>query len=237
MATLALEAVSRLYGDVLAVDDVSLSVGDSQLHCLLGPNGSGKTTLFRLLVGLDRPSSGTVSREADAVGCGFQRPTFYPSLSVAENLAVFADLDGGVESGWRDRLVDELRLRPVLDRPAGDLSGGFARKVDLALALLDRPEVVLLDEPLGALDDVSTARLLSFLATYRDEGNCVVVSTHRATEFEPYLDRVTIVAGGEILLDADAADLDLDGADSLQEFYVDLVTGRETDGSGRDGAD
>ncbi len=224
MASLALEDVSRLYGDVLAVDDVSLSFGDSTFHCLLGPNGSGKTTIFRLLLGLDRPSSGTVTRDTHTVGCGFQRPTFYPSLSVRENLDVFASLAGESGQAWRERLLDALQLRPVLDRPAGELSGGYARKLDLALALLDRPGVVLLDEPLGALDDVSADRLVSFLAAYRDAGHCVVVSTHRATEFEPHLDRVTIVAGGTVLLDAPMTDIDLGSAGSLQSFYVDMVT-------------
>lgn len=224
MGSLALEDVSRLYGDVLAVDDVSVSFGNSAFHCLLGPNGSGKTTILRLLLGLERPSSGTVIRETETVGCGFQRPTFYPSLSVRENLNVFASLAGESGETWRERLLDALQLRPVMDRPAGELSGGYARKLDLALALLDRPPVVLLDEPLGALDDVAADRLVSFLAAYRDAGNAVVVSTHRATEFESHLDRVTIVAGGQVLLDAPMTDIDLDAAGSLQAFYVDLVT-------------
>lgn len=237
MTAIELRDVSRVYGDVVAVDGVSLSIDGQGLHCLLGPNGSGKTTLFRMLVGLERPSAGSIARDGDAVGCGFQHPTFYPSLSVRENLAVFAELEGDVDPDWRERLVAELRLPPVLDRAAGDLSGGYARRLDLALAFLDEPDVVVLDEPLGALDDVSSRRLLEFLAAYRDAGRCVVVSTPRASAFEPYLDRLTVLAEGEVLLDADFEAVDLGNADSLEEFYVGLVRGRLEGGSSSVGGD
>lgn len=227
MAELALSDVTRTYGDVVALEDVSVDVEAGRFHCLLGPNGSGKTTALRLLVGLARPTTGTVTRGDVDVGYGFQRPSFYPSLTVGENLAVFAGMLDAPDDGWRDRLLDELRLRPAVDRRAGDLSGGFARKLDLALALLGRPEVVLLDEPLGALDDVSKRRLLSFLAEYRDAGNAVVVSTHRATDFEPHLDRVTIVFDGEVLEDATLDGLDRPAGESLQDYYVRRVLARD----------
>jgi ABC-type multidrug transport system ATPase subunit len=112
-----LDGVRKEYGDVVAVRDVSLSVGGGQFHCLIGPNGSGKTTLFRLLLGLARPTAGTLSVPDGAVGCGFQRPNFYPDLTVRENLTVFASLVGSPGREWRETVVDELRLRRAMDRP------------------------------------------------------------------------------------------------------------------------
>jgi ABC-2 type transport system ATP-binding protein len=229
---MAVEGVRKTYGDVEALADVSLQLGDGEFHCLLGPNGSGKTTLFRLLLGLTNPTDGSVS-PPDSVGCGFQRPNFYPELTARENIDVFASLVGAVDGEWRRRLVSELRLGRALDRTAADLSGGFARKLDLALALLKRPEYLLLDEPLGALDDISKERLLAFLDEYAAAGRTVVVSTHHVGDFEPYLDRVTVMHDGRVLLDRDRGGLDLDGTGSLQEFYVQRVLEETADGDDR----
>ena len=227
MARLVLEAVTKRYGNVLAVEDVSLTVGDGEFHCLLGPNGSGKTTIFRLLLGLTRPTSGTVRREDAVVGCGFQAPNFYPGLTVSENLDVFGTLVGAADDDWRETLLDRLRLSRARGRRAGDLSGGFARKLDLALALLKRPDVLLLDEPLGALDDASKIRLLEFLSDYAASGNAVVVSTHHVGRFEPLLDRVTVMHDGEVVVDGPPSELDRGEGGSVQEAYLETVLARE----------
>ena len=221
------DAVRKTFGDVVAVDGVTLSLGGGQFHCLLGPNGSGKSTLLRLLLGLTRPTDGSLSVPRDRLGCGFQQPNFYPDLTVAENLDVFARMLGGVEDEWRETLVAQLRLERALERTAADLSGGFARKLDLALAMLDRPEYLLLDEPLGALDDVSKARLLEFLDRYTDEGNTVLVSTHHIDDFEQYVDRVTIMHRGRVVEDAATTAMDLGGHDSIHSYYVNAVLERE----------
>lgn len=225
--TIELDSLRKEFGNVVAVDDVSLQLGGGQFHCLLGSNGSGKTTLLRLILGLTQPTSGSVTIAGGKIGCGFQRPNFYPDLTVRENLRVFTSLVGANDPQWRETLLDELRLRRALDRRAGDLSGGFARKLDLALAMLKRPQYLLLDEPLGALDDVSVERFLPFLASYAREGHTVVVSTHNVTDFEPYIDRVTVMHDGRVVFDRLRRDFELGEYDSLQEFYVDMVVQRE----------
>ena len=222
MPRLALDGVTKRYGDVVALEDVSIEVATSGFQCLLGPNGTGKTTLLRLLLGLERPTAGAIDREGVTVGSGFQRPCFYPSLSVRENLDVFAHVRDVDDGDWRERLVERLHLRPVLDRRAGDLSGGFARKLDLALALQHRPDVALLDEPLGALDDVASERVLAFLRDYADEGNAVLVSTHRIASFEPHFDRLVVLHDGSVIYDGERGDRE-PAAASIQEWYVDLV--------------
>jgi len=223
VAELALDGVTKRYGDIIALDDCSLAVETGGFHCLLGPNGSGKTTMLRLLLGLERPTEGTVTRRGVTVGAGFQRPSFYPSLSVRENLDVFARFQAEVTDEWRERLVSGVGLDKAVDRRAGDLSGGFARKLDLALALLGRPDVVLLDEPLGALDDVSRARLLDFLDAYAEDGHGVVVSTHRISAFEPSLTRVSILTEGLVALDRPVDDLPVEEGERLQDRYVEMV--------------
>lgn len=222
-----LSGVTRKYGSVRALDDVSLRIGGGQYHCLLGPNGSGKSTLMRLILGLTRPTAGTIDIPDLVVGCGFQRPNFYPDLTARENITVFAGLVGATDWEWNQTVVEELRLDRALDRRAGDLSGGFGRKLDLALALIKKPDILLLDEPLGALDDASTARLLGFLDRYVDQGNTVLVSTHRVTEFEDALDRVTVLHQGQVVFDQSRADLSLGPEESLQSYYVEQVLERE----------
>ena len=224
---LTIDNVRKEYGNVVAVDDVSLTVSEGNFHCLIGPNGSGKTTMFRMLLGLTNPTAGSISIPDSPVGCGFQEPNFYPSLTVRENIDVFASLVGGVTDEWRDTLLEELRLRRALDRTAADLSGGFARKLDLTLSLLRKPTYLFLDEPLGALDDVSKERLLAFLNGYTEDGNAILVSTHHIDDFEQYVDHVSIMHDGDLVLDRDRAAVDLGRYDTLQEYYVEMVLERE----------
>lgn len=227
MAPLALNGVTKRYGVVVALEDVSIEFSAGGFQCLLGPNGSGKTTLLRLLLGLESPTTGQVRRGDLTLGSGFQRPCFYPSLTVRENLDVFAHVHDATDEAWRERLLDGLRLRSALDRRAGDLSGGFARKLDLALALQHRPDVALLDEPLGALDDVSRTQLLSFLRDYADEGHGVIVSTHRAASFAPHLDRLTVLHDGVVISDRDRDAIDAETPEAVQTRYVDMILARE----------
>lgn len=227
MGTIDLTGVSKSFDGVAAVDDVDLSIGGGGFHCLLGPNGSGKTTLLRLCVGLTRPSTGRVDRSTESVGCGFQTPNFYPGLTVAENLRVFAGLVDAPGRDWRDTLVDALGLDRALGRRAGDLSGGFARKLDLALALLKQPSILLLDEPLGALDDVSKVQLVGFLDHYATTHGTVLVSTHQVTSFADIVDRVTVMHDGAVIRDGPPPELG--AGEDLQQYYVDMVLEREGD--------
>jgi ABC-2 type transport system ATP-binding protein len=212
---------------VVALDGVSLTIESGQYHCLLGPNGSGKSTLLRLVLELARPDEGTISRPDAVLGCSFQQPNFYPDLSVRENINVFTSMVGADDEEWNQTVVDELRLNDELAREASDLSGGYARKLDLALALIKEPDFLFLDEPLAALDDVSKTQLLEFLDEYTDMGNTVVVSSHYVEAFEPYLDHVTLVHDGNVLFDKPMDKIDFGEAGSLQSYYVQRVLDRE----------
>ena len=225
--SIELTTLTKEYGRVTAVDDVTLEIGGGQYHCLLGPNGSGKSTLLRIILDLAKPTDGSVTVPPAVVGCGFQQPNFYPGLTVRENIDVFASLVGADDWDWNQTVVDELRLNRALDRKSGDLSGGYARKLDLALSLIKQPDFLLLDEPLGAMDDVSKARFLEFLGEYAGNGNTIVVATHQVTRFEPYIDRVTVMHQGSVVFDDRYEDIDLSGYENLQQYYVEAVLARE----------
>lgn len=202
---IVLDGVTKRYGKTVALADVTLSTAPG-IHGLIGPNGSGKTTLFRLIAGLSNPTAGRIDRPG-AVGYSFQEPRFYPELTVRENLAVFRSLDDDPEpEAWVETLCDALRLEPAIHRRAGDLSGGFRKKLDLALALLSRPTVLLLDEPLADVDEFSRRKILDFFADYADDDRTIVVSSHNADAFEGLYDRVTILLDGELRADGDPDD-------------------------------
>lgn len=221
--------VTKTYDEVVALDDVSVTLEPGTYHCLLGPNGSGKSTLMRIILGLTQPDAGDVDLPSvAAIGCGFQEPKFYPDLSVWENIDVFASMIEESDDEWNETVVEELRLTAALGKRASNLSGGYARKLDLTLALMKQPDYLLLDEPLAALDDISKSQLLDFLEQYTERGNTVVVSTHYVRAFEEYLDRVTLMFDGEVLFDEELSDLEL-GDQSLQSYYVDTILGKETD--------
>lgn len=220
MSPLRLSGVRKEYGPVVALDGVDLAVERGRLHLLAGPNGSGKSTALRLLLGLAGPTDGTVDRDGASVDAGFQRPAFYPDLSVRENLDVFCELSGA-SAEWRDEVVDRLDLDRVESRRAGALSGGYAKKLDLSLAIAGRPDYLLLDEPLGDLDDRTRESVVDLLAAYRDDGNGVLVSSHRVEAFDCVADRMTVLDRGTVRFDAggDALGSAVEEADSLAALY------------------
>jgi ABC-2 type transport system ATP-binding protein len=192
-----LEDVTKQYGSIRAVEGVTFRANPGEFHCLAGPNGSGKTTLSELTVGLTRPTSGSVTAPSDTIGFSFQRPRFYPGLTVEENLIVFGEaVDADPDEQWVRSIVSTLRLDHVLQQPAGELSGGFKKKFDLAVALLSVPSYLWLDEPLSDVDDLSKHRIRSLLGAYVDAGGGVVISTHNLEFFEELATHLTVFLDG-----------------------------------------
>lgn len=200
---LSLIDVTKRYGETTALEALTFEIRPGTFHGLIGPNGSGKTTLFALLAGLTRPTSGRIERDAAAtVGYSFQEPRFYPSLTVRENLEIFRGFaDDPPPKSWLDTLLDRLRLEPAADRRADELSGGFRKKLDLGLALVKRPQYLLLDEPLADVDDYSRRRIRDFLDAYCEGDRTVVVSTHNVAAFADSLDRLSVIVDGDLRFD------------------------------------
>ncbi|MGA7992563.1 MAG: ABC transporter ATP-binding protein [Thermoanaerobaculia bacterium] len=208
-------ALSCAYGARLALDDTTLSVARGEIFALLGPNGGGKTTLFRILATLLRPTSGRFAVDGlDPVtnvrvvrrrlGVVFQAPSLDRKLTVRENLALqgsLFSLSGPSLSGRIGELLAAFRIEDRTDDLVETLSGGLARRVEIAKALLHRPPVLLLDEPSTGLDPGARRDLLKVLTSLAHEGTAVLLTTHLFDEADAahrigILDRGRLVALG-----------------------------------------
>jgi ABC-2 type transport system ATP-binding protein len=208
-----LRDLRQRYGDRVALDGVSLTVAPGEIVALLGPNGSGKSTLFKILATLLEPTEGSarifghdVRRDADAVrrqmGVVFQQPSIDKLLSVEENLLHHGALYGLARATLRTRVAAMLERFGLAERRGervGRLSGGLARRVELAKALVVGAEVLLLDEPSTGLDPLARREFLAHLGELRDrDGITVLLTTHHLDEAER-ADRVAILDRGRVV--------------------------------------
>lgn len=196
------------YGDVAAVDGVSFTAEAGEVLALLGPNGAGKTTTVETLEGYRRPSSGSVRvlgfdpvsdkrRLVPRIGVMLQQGGVYPGMGVVDALRLFAayyESPRGV-----DELLDLLGLRSVARTPWRRLSGGEQQRLSLALALVGRPSVAFLDEPTAGVDPHGRVTIREVVRSLRDEGVCVLLTTHELEEAERVADRVVIVDRGRVV--------------------------------------
>jgi ABC-type Fe3+/spermidine/putrescine transport system ATPase subunit len=209
---LVLEEITHRYSDVVALDDVSLAIGEGELVTLLGPSGCGKTTLLRIVGGFIRPSAGRVLLEdrdvtrvppyRRPVNMVFQRSTLFPHLDVFENVA-FGLRVAGTPRGDVPRRVSEalalVRLSGFERRRAHELSGGQLQRVALARALVNRPRVLLLDEPLAALDlKIRLEMEAELRRVHRETGATFVYVTHDQREALALSDRIVVFNEGRI---------------------------------------
>jgi ABC-2 type transport system ATP-binding protein len=197
---LAAREVGRRFGHRIALAPTTLEVRTGEAVALVGPNGAGKSTLLSILAGALPPSAGEVMRRARLVGWAPQRPAHYGRLTARENLELFASL--AALASPRDaarRLLALVALEE--DAPAAELSAGNQQRLNLALALLGEPDVLLLDEPTAPLDAAGRARLWDVAAATRDRGGAVVFATQSTEEVERAADRVVALLGGRIVFD------------------------------------
>jgi ABC-2 type transport system ATP-binding protein len=196
---LAARGVSRRFGSQLALAPTDLDVLAGEVLALVGPNGAGKSTMLALLAGALEPTSGTVERpDAVRVGWAPQRPGHYARLSALENLQLFARLAGEEEpDASADRMLQRYEL-PDSQRLSGDLSVGMRQRLNLAIALLGEPDVLLLDEPTASLDPQQRERLWESVAAHTAAGGSVVFATQNLDEVER-AGRVAQLREGELV--------------------------------------
>ena len=240
---LEVQGLSKSYGPLKALDEVSLAVAEGEFVGLLGPNGAGKTTLFQILSGLFVPDGGTVHvlghdirRSATTalagIGVVFQQPTLDLDLSVLANLRFSAQLHGMPRARRRERIEAELErldLAERADAPARHLSGGNRRRVELARALVHEPSVLLMDEATVGLDPASRRHLLDYVLELRRERSVGVLwATHLVDEVER-ADRVVILHRGRVLDTGPPAEIVARaGAESIGDAFL-AMTGRAPD--------
>ena len=205
---IAVRDVRKAYGDVRAVDGVSFEVRPGEIFGLLGPNGAGKTTTMEMLEGLHPPDSGEllvlgldVSRQAAAIkeriGVQLQTAALFPQLTVAEVLALFASFYA--RRVPIERLIADLDLEEKRGAQTKNLSGGQRQRLSVALALVNDPAVVFLDEPTTGLDPAARRGLWQLILGLKEQGRTVLLTTHYLEEAEAICDRVAIMDHGRIL--------------------------------------
>jgi ABC-2 type transport system ATP-binding protein len=215
-AAILTRALSKRYGQTLALDGLDLTVAAGEVYGFLGPNGAGKTTTIRLLLGLHRASSGEarlfdIDSWRDPVAAHRRvayvagEPFLWPALTAAETFAFLARLHGSVDVAYRDRLVARFELD--VDKKIRALSKGNRQKVALVAALCTRADLLLLDEPTSGLDPLMEAAFRDSIGEARERGQAVFLSSHILSEVEALCDRVGILRAGRLVDEGTLAQL------------------------------
>jgi ABC-2 type transport system ATP-binding protein len=219
-AVIETRGLTKCYGRVVAVDHLDLSVGAGEIYGFLGLNGAGKTTTIRALLGMIKPSAGSVRLFERPVGPNGRGPwarvghlvetsVAYPELTVRENLEVARRLHGIRDGSVIARLISQLKLDAYAARRAATLSLGNLQRLGLARALLHDPELLILDEPANGLDPagvVEIRELLSSLA--RERGVTILMSSHILTEVDRLATRIGIIHGGKLIEELDSGSME-----------------------------
>jgi ABC-2 type transport system ATP-binding protein len=207
----------KRYGDLTAVAGVDVTVNTGDVYGYLGPNGAGKTTSLRMMLGLIRPTEGSVRlfgrdpmesiRALEGVAGFVEAPTFYPYLNGRRNLELLAAFDGGDATGRIDAALDTVELTGRARDRVGGYSHGMRQRLGIAAALLRAPKLLLLDEPATGLDPGGMRDMRLLIRRLADEGMTVLLSSHLLTEVEEVCNRVAIVRSGTIVYEGKIADL------------------------------
>jgi ABC-2 type transport system ATP-binding protein len=217
-AVIETSELTKRFGDVLAVDHLSLRVERGGVFGLLGPNGSGKTTTIGMLLGLVAPTSGSVQlfgRESAGVrledlhriGAIVETPSFYPYLSGRDNLRYFQGISGTSDPEEVERLLELVELSSSAGRKFSTYSLGMKQRLGIAYALLGEPDLVFLDEPTNGLDPAGVAEVRDLVTTLGQGGRTVILSSHMLAEVEQVCQRVAIISEGRLLAQGLVADL------------------------------
>ena len=239
MDAIRIENLRKTYKDVVAVDNLSLTVQQGELFSLLGVNGAGKTTTIKMLSCLTQPTSGdallnghSIRTDCAAVksiiAVSPQETAVAPGLSVAENLELMCGVHGFSKEKRAvkmQEITDLLSLAPVLKRKAGKLSGGWQRRLSIAMALISEPEILFLDEPTLGLDVLARSELWDLILSLKGRVT-VILTTHYMEEAEALSDHIAIIAGGKLLI-CDTAENIKKAADTdnFEQAFIRIVKG------------
>ena len=239
MDAIRIEGLTKKYKDIVAVDNLNLTVHKGELLSLLGVNGAGKTTTIKMLSCLTQPTSGdaflngkSISKDTAAVksliAVSPQETAIAPGLSVQENLELMCGVHGFTKEKQNAKiseLTDLLGLESVSKKKAGKLSGGWQRRLSIAMALISEPEILFLDEPTLGLDVLARSDLWDLIRSLKGEVT-IILTTHYMEEAEALSDRIAIMKDGKLLI-CDTADKIKEAADTdnFEQAFVRIVKG------------
>ena len=237
MDAIRIEGLTKKYKDVTAVDNLYLTIQKGELFSLLGVNGAGKTTTIKMLSCLTSPTSGdaflngkSICRESlevkKLIAVSPQETAVAPGLSVLENLELICGIYGFSKEKRNARikeLTELLGLDSVLNKKAGKLSGGWQRRLSIAMALISEPQILFLDEPTLGLDVIARTELWNIIRSLKGKAT-VILTTHYMEEAEALSDRIAIMKGGKLLI-CDTADKikETAKADNFEQAFVNIV--------------
>ena len=239
MDAIRIENLTKRYKDVVAVDGLSLTVGEGELLSLLGVNGAGKTTTIKMLSCLTRPDGGdaflngysVVTESAQVkriLGVSPQETAVAPALSVEENLRLMCGVHGLGKEKTAAKIAElaaKLGLKTVMKKRAGKLSGGWQRRLSIAMALVSEPQILFLDEPTLGLDVLARSDLWDIIRGLKGKVT-VVLTTHYMEEAEALSDRIAIMKEGRLLVcDTAAAIKEAAGTDNFEQAFIRIVKG------------
>jgi sodium transport system ATP-binding protein len=231
---ISVQSLHKRYGDLQALSGLSFEAGDGEITGLLGSNGAGKTSALRIICGVLKPDDGTVHidgiRSTDAplaaqqkLGAVLDHIGLYPRLTAREHLEYFAQLQGASRERVEETLV-MLGMERIADRRSAGFSQGERMKTALGRALVHGPHNIILDEPTNGLDVPAVRDLRDTLKRFRDEGACVLFSSHAMEEVRMLCDKVVIVAGGRRVAHGTAEEIRRQGGgESFEDAYVRLT--------------
>lgn len=234
------EGLSKSFGEVQAVKDVSFEAKDGCVTGLLGPNGAGKSTTLRILYTVMKPDAGTASIDgADVVAASLEARRrmgtlphgsgLYPHLTARENIAYYARLYGVPKQSVDERVekvIGQLEIGGFADRRTRGFSQGQRTKVALARALVHEPKNIILDEPSNGLDVMATRSLRNLIRQLKAQGKCVLFSSHVMQEVAALCDRIVMIAAGRVALDASPEGIrSATGCEDLEEAFVKAIAG------------
>ena len=230
-----IRGVSRRFGDVMAVDNLTLSLGTGEIMGFLGANGAGKTTTIKMLLGLIRPSSGTVSvlggDPSDAkvrakIGYMPEIAYYYPYLNARELLAFYGGLcgmDGKTIRARTDELLSTVGLADAAKRPLKTYSKGMLQRAGIAQALLHDPDLLVLDEPFTGLDPLARIHFRELMHRLREQGKSIFFSSHELGETELLCDKVAIMKAGRAVYQGPVRQLAGDGEKNLERLFLEVI--------------
>ena len=230
-----INSVSRLFGHVAVVDDLTLALGKGEVVGFLGTNGAGKTTTIKMLIGLLRPTSGTIrlfgGDPLDAstrrrIGYMPEIAYYYPFLNVRELLAFYGGICGMEKKLVRSRteeLLEEVGLVDAAKRPLKEYSKGMLQRAGIAQALLSDPDLLILDEPFTGLDPLARIHFRNLLKKLRDKGKSIFFSSHELGETELLCDNIAIMKKGRCIYQGPVKRLAGDGGGNLERLFLDVL--------------